>query len=284
MRISGPFLAALLLLTSCTAGGDDDPDTGPPGMDASFDAGPPDAGPRTCDDDGDCDDGFGCTIDECVVGNVCEHEPLDARCEDAERCVVGRGCVTGTPTDCTDDGDCDDGMRCNGTERCIRDMCIAGTPLDCDDGNPCTDDICDESATSGCRYEVAEGCDGGTRLADAGPMCDPFDPSTHYAGSFRMLPGQACDAGLGGSYTVSSLGFSVTGDTLTVTAGRFTLTQTPVPTGPDFDVTGSDGCATVRLTGSFACETQFGGMWTATHTGSCSTCGTTDAAVSGRRL
>src|SRR5262249_55802923 len=73
------------------------------------------------------DDGVFCTIDRCVAG-VCEHAPLDLRC-DTGACVV-RACVPAHP-------------------RADRDGCVLlrgqrktnGTPCT-DDGFTCTDDVC----------------------------------------------------------------------------------------------------------------------------------------------
>lgn len=276
------WVVPALLLAACTAGGNmPNRDSG-----ARMDTGPApvDSGPETCTTAAECDDSIACTLDECVVGNVCRHEPLDARCNTAagERCVAGRGCVMGTPTDCDTPADCQDGLRCNGAEQCIAGSCFMGTPLDCDDGNACTDDICDEDAPSGCRYETTAGCDAGTVGLDGGTPCATFDASSHYSGTFRMLPSQSCGGG-GGSYSVDTLAFNTAGGTLTVTAGGFTLTQSPVPTGASFDVSGSNGCASVRLTGTFSCADRFSGNWSASHTGGCAACGSTSAAIVGVR-
>lgn len=51
----------------------------------------------------DCDDGDRCTVDLCVVGNVCEHERQS-------------GCVS--PRRCTRATDCDDGIACT-RDRCL---------------------------------------------------------------------------------------------------------------------------------------------------------------------
>jgi len=273
-------LLGAVTFVACTTGGGDDAGLR---RDAGRDAGPSqrDAGPERCETAAECDDGFACTIDECIVGNVCRHEPLDARCDTSagERCAVGRGCVSGAPTDCETHADCDDGDACNGEEQCIVGDCFMGTPLSCADGNACTLDTCDP--TEGCKHELI--CDAGT-TADAGPGCDPFDPAGDYSGTFQLLPGRACDAGGGSGYTVSSVSFSISGGVLTVSAPPFTLTQSPAPTGPTFDVSGSSSCATVRLTGTFECESRFRGTWTASHSGVCSTCGSPPpATVAGQR-
>ena len=180
---------------------------------------PRDSGPSPCTTAAECDDGIACTLDECVVGNVCRYTPLDARCNTAagERCLVGHGCRAGMPTDCETDEDCQDGSYCNGAEQCIVGRCYMGTARDCNDGNACTMDVCDD-AMGRCRYELV--CDAGTGRFDAGPGCDPFDPDVHYTGTFELLPGRACDAGLGSGYTISTVSFSRSGGVLTVTADR----------------------------------------------------------------
>ncbi|MBN1771157.1 MAG: hypothetical protein JXB32_07855 [Deltaproteobacteria bacterium] len=65
--------------------------------------------PQRCRVAADCEDGIACTIDTCAAGNVCEHQPLDALCEEGETCVVGRGCIAGY---CATTADCDDGVDC----------------------------------------------------------------------------------------------------------------------------------------------------------------------------
>lgn len=254
------------------------PDAGPPiGMDAG---GGMDAGSVSCTSNAECDDAIACTLDECVVGNVCQHTPLHSMCPAGQMCRLVGGC--GAPMgDCTSDADCDDGLRCNGTETCIvgRGMCIPGTVVDCNDNNECTDDRCSETGGM-CQYTPL--CDGGPGF-DAGPGCDAFDPSTDYSGSWRVLPDVACDPGGGRGYSIGMASFSVSGGTLTITMGSFTLTQTPAPTGPEFDASGSNGCASVRLTGTMACETRFSAMWTANHSGTCAVCGSTSSTVAGRK-
>ena len=271
-------LMSAVLGVACTAGGGQDAG---PGRDGGSDAAPaqPDAGPQRCDTNAECDDGFGCTIDECIVGNVCRHDPIDGRCDAAagERCVVGRGCTAGTPTDCETHEDCQDGNVCNGAEQCIVGGCFMGTPLNCGDGNACTADTCDPA--TGCQHQLI--CDGGV-VRDAGTPCDAFDPAAHYTGTFLMLPVASCGGG-GGSYSVDTVTFSVSGGTLTATMGPFSLTQTPAPTGASFDVSGSNGCASVRLRGTFDCSRHFDGTWTANHTGGCAACLTTNITVEGVR-
>lgn len=268
MRLLTTTALGALLLVGCTISSEDD--AGPGGdMDSGMDSGPPatDSGPRTCDNDVDCDDGFPCTIDTCVVGNVCEYTAVQERCPDGEVCTLTEGCRASTG-DCTTDADCDDMDACTGTEMCLREMCVPGRPFNCSDGNACTTDICDQTVPGMCRYELAAGCDAGGPLEDAGPPCDAFDPATDYTGTYSLLPGQACDAGLGAGYDVRSATFSVSGGVLTVQAGPFTLTQSPAPTTGMFDVSGSNGCASVRITGEFMCRGSFRGTWMITHTSS----------------
>lgn len=255
------------------------PDAGPgSGMDAAtgMDAG----SPVMCTSNPECDDEIACTLDECVVGNVCMRTPLHSSCPPGQMCSLDRGCAEPTG-DCASNADCDDGLRCNGAETCIvgRGMCIPGTVVDCNDNNACTADRCSETGGM-CQYEPL--CDGGPGF-DAGPGCEPFDPAADYSGSWRVAPSVACDPGLGGGYSIGNASFSVTGGTLTISMGMFTLTQSPAPSGDAFDATGSNGCATVRLQGTMECETRFTATWTANHGGSCGVCGTTTMTVAGRK-
>jgi len=112
-------------------------------------------GAETCDAVSDCqagttincDDGVGCTLDNCNEGtDSCDNQPDDGLCDDgiycngAEACDVILDCQAGA-TPCTDDG-----LFCNGTESCDEenDQCLhTGDP--CSDGNDCTDDLCLET-------------------------------------------------------------------------------------------------------------------------------------------
>jgi len=279
-RLVGVFASSFVFLAcvGCDAA-PSRPDAGPgAGMDAG---GGMDAGePTSCTSNAECDDSVDCTLDECVVGNVCQHTPLHAMCTAPEMCNPTRGCTEPTG-DCTTNADCDDGVRCNGVETCIvgRGMCIPGDAVDCNDNNTCTEDRCSETGGM-CQYEPL--CDAGLGF-DAGPGCEAFDPTSDYSGSWRVLPDVACDPGLGGGYSIGNASFSISGGTLTVTMGSFTLTQSPAPTGSEFDVSGSNSCASVRLVGTMDCETRFSAMWTATHSGGCSVCGTTMSTVAGRK-
>ncbi len=179
------LLSVVLALSACTAGGAPRGDSGP-----GFDTGtpPPDTGtgmdaasPRACMTDGDCDDTFACTVDQCAVGNVCRNTPLDEMCAEGERRSLRMASTPGSATA----ADCDNGQLCDGVERCIAGDCFMGDPHDCDDGNACTVDTCD-TTENGCLYETAPGCDAGTIGTDAGTPCDPFDPSMHYTGSFIL--------------------------------------------------------------------------------------------------
>ena len=109
-------------------------------------------GQETCDPVNDCqpgtppscDDGVGCTIDECDEGaDSCSHE--------------------------TNAAFCDNGLFCDGVESCdpVAD-CQSGTPPSCDDGIDCTVDSCNEGADS---------CDSvpDDVLCDNGLFCDGYE-------------------------------------------------------------------------------------------------------------
>lgn len=242
-----------------------------------------DAPPAPCTTSADCNDSIACTSDACAFGGVCEHVAQDALCTVAgEHCEIGVGCTAGS-SDCSTPADCMVGRTyCDGLWTCIGGTCYVDTPRDCADGNACTDDICDDSLSGGaggCRYEVADGCDGGTLLGDGGvAMCDPFVPATGYAGTFLMLPSPS--SGCGGSapsYRAMDLTFSVAAGTLSVSVSPgldgapFVMTGT-APTGASFDVMYSDGCFRGRLMGMFTCQGRFSGTFTGTYSGSCAIC------------
>ncbi len=135
------------------------PDAGPP------DGAVPDAPPDTsvaCP--GGCDDGVGCTVDDCV-DSACVSVPDDGACDADEVCDPALGCTTPS---CDDDADCDDGAFCNGAEVCDPSSpaanargCVAGAAPSCDDGVLCTSDSCDEDTDSCVSVEDDALCDDG---------------------------------------------------------------------------------------------------------------------------
>lgn len=96
---------------SCTNQLDDDCDTLTDGDDPNC---------WTCTQDGECDDGNGCTDDACEAGQ-CSNTP-----------------VAGTP-------DCNDGLYCTVGDFCGGGICQPGGDRDCDDSERCTVDSCDET-------------------------------------------------------------------------------------------------------------------------------------------
>jgi len=252
------------------------------GMDAGRDA-----AARSCTSATECDDGIACTNDGCGVGNLCRNTPLDELCDSGQRCVPGTGCTAMMTTECTSAAECDDGRFCTGTETCIGPAgamyCLPGMAVDCDDGNACTIDSCDE-ARGGCAYEPAPGCDAGTPIGvDASAPCGEFDLATHVMGTFGMRPPQLSSCTASATYSIREATFRRTADRLEVQLDRFTLTG-PLPTGPDFRVTFSDGCATFELSGEFTCADQWNGRWSATFGGAvCSLCPGQSAMVGGIR-
>lgn len=120
----------------------------------SEDSGPIDdtlGGP--CNDDSQCDDMLGCTIDAC--------DPSISRCRH-------------TP----DDASCQDGIFCNGAERCdVRLGCRPGVPIVCSDGDVCTIDTCGEidgACTHVLRDADFDGAPDGHCIANGD--CDDADP------------------------------------------------------------------------------------------------------------
>lgn len=244
-----------------------------------------DAPPMTCTSAAECDDGVACTFDDCIVGNVCDHMPLDSLCTGGDHCDRIRGCIAG----CTTAADCNTGINyCDGTFACAGGDCVRAEPRSCDDGNACTTDTCDPSVVNGdveggCVYAIATGCDGGVGSADAGlPTCDPFDPATGYTGTFRMAPVLSLDCIE--NYSITSFTFSAAGGRLTVSGSpSFGATLTgALPTGADFTVTGSTSCGDYTLTGRFVCESRFSGTFTSSFSGECAICGGGSTMVVGR--
>jgi hypothetical protein len=144
MRSTALLLWGLLfLLGAC---GDDDPS-------------------GSCTSDAQCADAHECTIDTCVVGGVCRHEPEDSRCIGGS-CSVTSGCIDGmecmTEAECNDSIDCTldscavGGVcrnmplneRCGMGETCDPAMmgCVGPmgctTDAECADSQDCTEDTC----------------------------------------------------------------------------------------------------------------------------------------------
>lgn len=120
--------------------------------------GPNEACDGLCTSDTHCNDGFGCTIDDCDPGNPaadstgCVHLPDASQCNDSNpctdnACVPGQGCVY-TPNDVCGDCSgnpkgCDDGIACtidscDSTGQCVHTPAHSA----CADKNPCTDELC----------------------------------------------------------------------------------------------------------------------------------------------
>ena len=140
-----------------------------------------------CASPADCDDGVGCTNDECIAGQ-CVFTPEDANCGDnglfcdgAEVCDALADCThTGDPCSdgvaCTDDSCneeedvcvhvanhtlCDDGLFCTGEEVCdVLAGCLAGD-------DPCAGRACDEASDS-----CVDGACAGDEECDDGIFCN----------------------------------------------------------------------------------------------------------------
>jgi hypothetical protein len=238
----------------------------------------------TCTSSAQCDDGEACTIDGCGASGRCEYTTIDAMCAADEVCVVGMGCIRRGGGACTTDPECDDGNFCNGAERCAGRVCVSGGPESCDDGNACTVDSCNPTLER-CERTLAAGCDAGVAPGDGGRAM-PFESPRDYSGRFLFVPAQSSGCGAA-TYAISAVTFATTATTLTVTAGSFPMTQTPVPTGPMFDVTYvQPDCGTYRLVGTFTDSDSFTGTWSADFSGggfSCGSCPGMTASVIGVR-
>ncbi len=118
----------------------------------------------SCDDNGDCNDGDGCTIDACLNGS-CSHQ-LNL-CTDPDPCTF----------DYCDAGLCHHDPICESPEVCYQGVCYdpCATAAQCDDGVDCTVDTCDTSPPPPidgiCRHTVDHAfCDSG--LFCSAEYCD----------------------------------------------------------------------------------------------------------------
>jgi hypothetical protein len=166
---------------------------------------------KPCTGAGECNDGVGCTLDECV-GGWCVNAPQQHTCDDGnacnglETCSPVAGCQAGVALDC------DDGDACT-LAFCDPDMGCTYPPLSCDDGNPCTENGCDPE--SGCTA-VFVGCpdaggnadgsvDGGACESD--PACDDGNECT----CDRLLIGGGCAWEPLPNCTSCSIGYCIAG-------------------------------------------------------------------------
>jgi hypothetical protein len=169
-------LVALAML-GCSAAPTDDTDAG---VDT----------PHRCRTSADCNDGIACTVDTCAAGNVCEHQPMDALCEDGESCVAGRGCVFGA---CTTSADCDDGVPCT-VDNCGVSYTCEHQPLDalCGAGEAC-------DPTAGCRPigECRTAADCPDEVACTVDECGVDYMCAHTANDALCGEGEVCDQTVG---------------------------------------------------------------------------------------
>lgn len=119
-------------------------------VDAGDEVDPTLGGP--CEDDGQCDDRVGCTVDHCDLElGRCRHVP--------------------------DDAACGDGVYCDGAERCdVREGCVEGEVVACSDTTTCTIDVCVEE-TQSCRHDARDGDGDGDPVRNCGGQdCDDGNP------------------------------------------------------------------------------------------------------------
>jgi hypothetical protein len=155
-----------------------------------------DAGPViVCETDAECDDGLGCTADECTSAR-CVSTPNDALCTDGPdgACNVTTGCqysVCEVGVTCHA-GPCETprciGTTCDPVSMCAPDeVCCGGACMTCDDGNACTDDGCDGTA---CTHAPRDGqpCEDGLYCTGA-EVCT----GSSCANAPDRCPGLTCD-------------------------------------------------------------------------------------------
>ena len=131
-----------------------------------------------------CDDGVGCTLDQCDEElDDCAFSVDDAACDDglpcngAETCDPLASCQAGTPVDCSGlDGECVVGVCEAATGACQTQDRDDGT--ECSDGDVCTaGDVCGAGACAGTIVD-ADGDEYGPDPA-CGDDCDDADASIH---------------------------------------------------------------------------------------------------------
>ena len=178
------LFAAALALLGCSATPADDTDVG-------------DGGER-CRSATDCDDGIDCTVDTCAAGNYCEHQPMNALCEDGESCVLRRGCIAGA---CNSTADCDDGVACT-VDNCGVEFICEHQALDalCEDLEAC-DPVAGCVAIGDCR-SAADCVDGVDCTVDE---CGVDYTCQHTANDELCGDGEICDDTLG-CYTWTACG------------------------------------------------------------------------------
>lgn len=121
-----------------------------------------------------CDDGVGCTANECKEqpgGYTCLYKPHDQDCDDGDQCNGKevcdpvRGCLPGKKLNC------DDGIACT-SDTCVKGMCV-NKPVDslCSDGNVCNGaEICNRN--KGCTPGTPLVC-GDNLFCNGVELCDP---------------------------------------------------------------------------------------------------------------
>ncbi|UCC30187.1 MAG: matrixin family metalloprotease [Phycisphaerales bacterium] len=160
---------------------------------------------RDCDNDGECDDGYECTEDDCIAGS-CNNAPVDANCDDGLFCTDDdycdpahadadetTGCVNETdPCDCAHASDpCEGalGDRKLCTEADGGDCLDCGNDTDCDDGILCTADDC-TVATGVCTNSEEDDMCPDPVFCDGPDFCDPTNVDADFNGCVQ--PGNVC--------------------------------------------------------------------------------------------
>ena len=253
---------------------------------------------QRCARQSDCDDQIACTDDSCVVGGVCQHDPVDARCATGQRCFVGRGCAAGLS--CVSSADCDDHVDCTqdicvagGTCQHVRndsrcqDMqvcsvtlgCVArgrcGTDPDCDDGRFCNGmercaagGTCQAGTAPDCSTGdpcIAGSCDDSTQMCIRRPITPCGGSVTAGTYTLDMPPTYSCGAGALGPIGMIRLGVSSSG----VEVDGFPVPlRGASPMGGMFSAMGTEnrgGCTwRYTLSGEFRMAGRFDGTWNVT--------------------
>ncbi len=166
-----------------------------------------------------CDDGIGCTADDCTPADGCTAAPDSTACDDnndctVDSCAVGKGCSYADAF-----GPCDDSDPCTQGDICTQAQCLGGAnncactgDLDCDTVHPCRpascggNGLCVNGAAPGAACEDGDACTskdicngaglcfGQAKSCDDGLLCT-IDACSKNSGCSHVTDPTACDDG-----------------------------------------------------------------------------------------
>jgi len=187
MRLNQLFSAVAVVcvaFATLAACGDINVNEADTGSGAEVDTGTADSGSQSCEfgNDDQCDDGNSCTVDTCLITEVCSNEPISNACKIGDDCYPDatvnpenqcQVCDTATSVNEWSAVVCDDSNPCTRDECAATSGCIfpADDSLTCDDGQDCsTDDRCEQGVCVGTC-----GCTDAAECEDTSGACETMD-------------------------------------------------------------------------------------------------------------